>query len=338
MSPRIPKTIRLGAVAGMIAAAFSAHAQTSGDSVQIYGVIDAAAGSFKDAGGSRSSQLTSGNLTTNFFGFKGREDLGGGLYANFTLESYFRGDTGASGRYNGDNYFSRASNVGLGGGFGQVLLGRIGTPLFLHTLAYNPFGGSFSFSPAIRNTFQTTGMIAGDSAWNNAVGYKTPNFQGVTGTLLYSFAETAHGPNTSAAVQYIGNAFSIGLVGQKVEVPFTAGDQTTWQVGSSYDFGYVKAFGQYNKVHDTATGLANANTHDNIGQLGVAVPVGLGNVLASWSEAKTTGALTYNRTFATLGYDYRLSRRTDVYAMLMGDHRTAMSSGSTVAVGIRHAF
>lgn len=330
-------SVRACCLASLLACGM-AHAQSAGDSVQIYGVIDAAAGSFKDAGGDRSSQLSSGNMTTSYFGFRGREDLGGGLYAGFTLESYFRGDTGAPGRYTGDSFFSRASNVGIGGQWGLVSLGRIGTPLFLHTLAYNPFGGSFSFSPAIRNTFQTTGRIAGDSAWNNAVGYKTANLSGFTGTLLYSLKETAHGPNTSAALQYIGNAFSVGLVAQKVEVPFSSGDQTTWQLGSYYDFGPAKVYGQYNRVRTSDTAATGANTRDGIAQVGVSVPVGVGSVLASWSQARTRGALDIERTFATLGYDYRLSKRTDVYAMVMGDHRTAVSNGSTFAVGIRHAF
>ncbi|WP_198969253.1 porin [Xylophilus sp. ASV27] len=315
-----------------------AHAQASGSGVQVYGVIDAAVGSFKDAGGARSSQLSSGNMTTNFFGFKGREDLGGGLYASFTLESYFRGDTGAAGRYNGDGFFSRASNLGLGGQWGQVSLGRVGTPLFLHTLVYNPFGGSFAFSPAIRNTFQSTGRVAGDSAWNNALGYRTPNLHGFTGTLLYGLKESARGPNASAALQYTGKAVSIGLVGQKVEVPFTSGDQTAWQWGGSYDFGPAKVYGQYHRVRTSGTATAAADTRDGIAQLGVSVPAGAGHLLASWSQARTSGALHIERTFATVGYDYRLSRRTDVYAMLMGDRRTAVSSGSTFALGIRHAF
>ncbi|MEH3084960.1 MAG: porin [Xylophilus ampelinus] len=334
----IPLHLLRGAGLCGLLACGTAHAQAGGGSVQLYGVIDAAAGSFRDAGGSRSRQVSSGNMTTSYFGMRGREDLGGGLYASFALESYFRGDTGASARFNGDSFFSRASNVGIGGQWGQLSLGRIGTPLFLHTLAYNPFGGSFAFSPAIRNTFQTTGRIAGDSAWNNAVGYKTANLSGVTGTLLYGLKETARGPNASAALQYIGEAFSAGLVGQKVEVPFAGGDQSTWQLGSSYDFGPAKAYGQYTRVRTSGTGTAAANTRDGIAQWGVAVPVGAGSLLASWSQARTRGGQDIERTFGTVGYDHRLSRRTDAYVVLMGDRRTAVSSGRTFAVGIRHAF
>jgi len=316
----------------------AAHAQSSTGSAQIYGTIDAAVGSFKASGGARTTQLASGNLTTNYLGYRAREDLGGGLYASMTLESYFRGDTGDAGRYTGDTFFSRASNVGLGGDFGLVRLGRVGTPLFTNTLVYNPLAASFGFSPVIRNIFGAAARVAGDSGWNNAVAYNTPNWAGFSGSLMYALAEAAEGANASGALQYSAGAFSIGVVGQQVKVPFKSGEENTWQLGSSYDFGLLKLFGQYTDVRETQTQTTVAGTHDEIAQLGVSVPVGAGALLASWSESRTSGSARFDRSFATVGYAYRLSRRTDLYAMWMVDKLTGNDAASSVAFGVRHAF
>ena len=328
----------VGLAAAMLLSAAIAHAQQAG-SLQAYGVLDISAGSFKDAGSQRSTQVSPGNMTTSFFGFKGNEDLGDGLKALFTLESYMRNDTGAIGRYDGDTFWSRNAYVGLQNGAGTVKLGRSGTPLFFNTMRYNPFGGSFGFSPAIRTFFSYTGKVAGDTAWDNAVAYNSPDLNGFTADLLYGAKEQAQGANSSAAVRYAKGDFSIGLVQQTVKVPFTRGDEKAWQLGSSYDFGVVQVSGLYGQVKEGDTGKSTANTRDKITQLGVSVPVGGNNaIMASWAQAKTSGAFIATRTFVTLGYDQRLSKRTDVYGIVMSDRWTGRDSGSTVAVGIRHAF
>jgi len=324
---------------GLLALTSVAQAQQA-STVQTYGVLDISVGSFKDAGGRRSTQVSPGNMSTSFIGFKGEDDLGGGLKALFALETYVRNDTGATGRYDGDNFWSRNAYVALQGGWGAVKLGRSGTPLFFNTMRHNPFGASFGFSPAIRSFFSYTGKVAGDTAWDNAVAYNSPAFAGGwNADLLYAAKETGHGPNASAALRYADGAFSAGFVAQRVEVPFTRGDETTWQLGATYDFGVLKLMGQHGRVKEEGTNKATANTKDAITQIGVSLPWGpSGAFLASWAQAKTSGAVDAKRTFVTLGYDHKLSRRTDVYGIVMSDRWTKRESGSTVAVGIRHAF
>jgi predicted porin len=330
----LPSRFHFLALAGLLASGLS-HAQSS---VQLYGVLDEAVGSVQASGGKRLMQLSSGNLTTSFWGVRGAEDLGGGLRAEFGLESYLRLDTGEATRYTGDGFFSRAASVGLANDLGALRLGRLGTPLFTNTLLYNPLAASFGFSPAIRNWFGAGAKVSGDTAWNNAVGYTTPTVGGFNAGLLYGLKETAQGANAGAGVNYSAGGFGIGLAGQRVKVPFAAGEETAWQLGSSYDFGPAKVFGQYGRVRETATTLATANTRDRITQVGVSVKAGAGSVLASWSAARTTGALDTRRTFVTVGYDYRLSRRTDVYAMAMSDRLTGQGRGTTWGLGVRHAF
>lgn len=96
---------------GALLCATGAQAQSS---VQLMGLTDVFVGSMKNAGDAGSSKVVnSGGMTTSWFGFKGTEDLGGGLRANFALTSFIKVDSGSQGRFANDTFFSRDANVGL---------------------------------------------------------------------------------------------------------------------------------------------------------------------------------------------------------------------------------
>jgi len=110
----------LTAMAGTTAT-LTAHAQSS---VTVYGIIDTGLTYTSKVGATNSSRfsLDSGDMATSRIGFKGVEDLGGGLSAIFNLENGFNNDTGGLGTAN--TLFDRKSVVGLSGAFGTVTLGR----------------------------------------------------------------------------------------------------------------------------------------------------------------------------------------------------------------------
>lgn len=337
MMMSLAKAARAGAVLSLgLGAAAAAQAQSS---VQLYGLIDMAVGSYETSGGDRTTRAESGGMTTSYLGFKGAEDLGGGLSAVFALDTFLRADTGEAGRFGGDAFWARNANVGLSGGFGTVKLGRAATPLFVSTLLFNPFGDSFGFSPAIRTVYSPTTKVAGDTGWSNGISYSTPNVSGLSATVTYVLKEALQGGNFGGNVLYFNGPVGLTLAWQQVKVPFASGKETAWQLGGSYNFGPVKAFAQYSQVKETTTGTASANTKDKIYQLGATVPVGAGSVLASYGVAKTTptGATT-KRDIFSLGYDHFLSKRTDVYVVYMYDKIKSLDSGNTFAVGIRHRF
>ena len=108
----------------VLAASGAAMAQSS---VTLYGVVDA--GVTYINGKDNWSGVTSGNNLTSRLGFRGTEDLGGGLKANFVLEGGFNldaGDGNSSGAAGTGFEFKRQSTVGLAGNFGEVRLGRAG--------------------------------------------------------------------------------------------------------------------------------------------------------------------------------------------------------------------
>ncbi|WP_019560504.1 MULTISPECIES: porin [Caldimonas] len=311
----------------------AALAQSS--SVQLYGLLDLAIGSYQTSGGQRLGRIESGGMTTSYIGFSGKEDLGGGLAATFTLDHFLRADTGEAARFGGDTFWARNAHVGVSGGFGSVYLGRRATPMFVATLLFNPFGDSFGFSPSIRSYYGATGVLAGDSGWNDAISYASPRLLGAaTVNLQYALKESGNGANVGANVLYFGGPLAAAVAAQQVKKGLTVGKETAYQLGASYTVGAAKLFAQYGRIEErTALDL-----DDDIYQLGLSYRVGAGSLLASWGVRQTTGDAPSKRRMASLGYDHFLSKRTDVYAVYMVDKLRATEAGHTVAVGLRHRF
>src|SRR3954463_10735371 len=93
-------------VAGM--AIMSAGFASAQSSVTLFGVVDAtlAYGSAGGPGGASRFQLTNSGYNSSRLGFRGTEDLGGGLSANFWLEAGFNSDNGAGSATNINNQAS----------------------------------------------------------------------------------------------------------------------------------------------------------------------------------------------------------------------------------------
>ncbi|MFW9616077.1 porin [Aquabacterium sp.] len=349
----------LVAVAALLAAAGAAQAQSS---VKLYGLVDMGVASLEgahDKGDSgRTTQVRSGMMTTSFIGFAGVEDLGGGLKAEFTLESFLAADTGEAGGPNTRNmaggFWSRASNVALSGGFGRVALGQYDNPLFTSGYTYNPFGSSMLVSPTMRH-FYNLGASAADSAalgfdtgWVNSVTYESPNLQGFNVVAQAALKEAA-GSSTKNSYTLAGsyNAGPLSAMLTYVKAGYTSAntaylaDQKVWNLGASYDLGVAKAFLQYSDVKTTRVGTTEEDYKDKIWQLGASVPLNdKAAVLVSFGQKKGKAAgedSTKNEVFS-LGYDYQLSKRTDVYGAFVNERNTDLESGQSVAIGIRHNF
>lgn len=205
------KSLLALAVLGAFAGAASAQS-----SVTLYGVADANVTAAK-GGGERLWSLGSGGLNGSRFGLRGSEDLGGGLKANFVLENGFSIDTGAQGNAGtstatgpatGQRIFGRAAWVGLGGGFGEIRLGRQYTPIGALTDELGPLGTKgadlFAVAGSTGNARYRT---------DNAVNYLSPNLGGLTLNAQYSFqydGAEQNKPNKEAGEHYGINALYKG--------------------------------------------------------------------------------------------------------------------------------
>lgn len=328
------------------------HAQSS---VQLTGVVDMYAGSMKFAGDQdKTNMVGSGGMTTSWFGFKGTEDLGGGLKAHFNLTSFMRADTGTPGRFVNDPFFSRDANVSLSGGFGTVMLGRGLAPNFLPTILSNPLGDSFTFAPLVLHAnvplFNGTGWgtskalgraTPSDTGWSNEIIYSTPSIGGLKANLHYQFGEQT-GSNSSKknvglnALYFAGPLTLTGFYERdQINNPVNAllaNTRKDWMLGGAYDFTVAKAFLSYGQSDED-----NTNAKAKTAQVGASVPLGGGKVLASYAQTKLQ-PVNQSRKTLTVGYDYELSKRTDAYVMIMNDRITSYESGNSFGVGVRHRF
>lgn len=324
-----------GIVFGLAAA--GAQAQSS---VQIYGLIDMSVGSTKAPGGTSVTGVDSGKMSTSFYGFSGTEDLGGGLSAQFKIEGFLRSDVGEQGRFAGDAQFARTSSLGLSHrDFGSISLGRTTTQLFVSTLLFNAFGDSFGYSPSIRHYFASgAGSVSGDTGWNDSIAYSSPTLGGfrfgTTVTTKESAVGVGNGGNWSVGASYGGSGrFAASVVHQNVKKDAAGAvpDTATTQLGASYDFGLAKAFLQYGQIKNTT--LSNRT---RITGAGVRVPVNSGAFVAQYGSMDLRVGV--DRKTLSLGYLHTLSRRTDLYAVVMNDKLDGQSSGGGYSVGLRHRF
>lgn len=311
----------------------------------LYGLIDASASRSRPPGGEYRYQLDNGDMSRSFIGFRGAEDLGGGLKAVFKLESYLRVDSGESGRATGDAFWGRDANVGLSGAFGTTVLGRTVTPFYLATVNFNPFGDSFAFSPSTRQ-YYGNGALLSDRSWNNSLSYTNSNTDApLRVSVSANVPEEAPGApptgrNYAGSLAYISGPFAATLAVERVRntpfaVPLGFRHEVAIQAGASYDFEFMRVYGQAGRVKvDSAS-----DTRTVLYQIGTAIPVGTGLVLASYgrSQARTPSSQITDQT-GSIGYDYFLSKNTDVYVAAMREKTFRLSYGGTLAGGVRLRF
>ncbi len=300
----------------VLATSGAAFAQSS---VSIYGIADVVL--HKDKGAS--AALTSGGVSGSRFGFKGSEDLGGGLKANFLLEQGFSLDSGLA---TAGQAFSRQSYVGLSGGFGEVKVGKIWT-------AYDDISGAIN--PVFDSVLAPTSVWASSAyAANPANGlyYSTPSFGGISGAVSTSLKEATGNTSSAFHVKYEGGPVYAGLAYQIDKVG--AVDTKFTRVNGSYDLGVVKLLAGYGQVK--ADGAADVTDLT----VGADVPLSANLVVsAGYASSKADGAV--RKSSYGLGAAYALSKRTSVYGGLRNDNDAATLAGGVdtrYGVGIKHTF
>jgi predicted porin len=309
--------------AAALVATVAAQAQT----VNVYGNVDVSVGSFEDNLTNRITEVRSGQLTGSFIGFKGQEDLGGGLKAFFKLESTIGVDTGSA----QSNFWGRTSELGLTGAYGTITGGN---SVSLAGRAYDA-QSPFSFFGNMNGVASTVAFHGGNfgAVQTNSLTYTSQTYSGFAGAAQFGTGtEETSSTDKIYALQgtYASGPLAAGLTVTNNDLA----DQNLVQLGGSYDFGSVKAFGQIGRAK-----LA-ANDDLNYFELGASVPVAANcKVLAAWTHGKSDG---YKTDDLSVAYDHTLSKRTGAYAGLVYQSEKFDSfdsdSGISLAVGLRHAF
>jgi predicted porin len=306
------------AVAGLMSGA--AFAQSN---VTIYGIVDMSYlhTSSSDTGAFKSrNALDSGSQSGSRLGFKGEEALGGGNKVGFLLENSIGVDTGSG------PTMVRQSFLYAAGGWGTLAAGRQYTPQFNLVGAVDPFGVG-----TIGDAFFGRGLwIAGTAAkpdtirLDNLIAYISPSFGGFNVVAGYTadgignepaILKTTSGTGDNAKIWAINPNYSngplfVGFNYHKVKMDSVDLNNKVWDLGATYDFGVAKVAGLYGKNKES-------NVLDvNIKQwlLGVTVPMGSGALMASYARFKETEDNAKASKWA-LGYQYDLSKRTNLYAV-----------------------
>lgn len=335
--------IRLPLVA-LLALGTSANNHAQAQSVEVYGLIGAYLGSMKRSGDAHSVRaVNSGGLQTSYLGFRGKEDLGGGTKVIFAAESFFRADTGEQGRNASDPLFSRNAWVGVEGRHGRLTLGRQTNPTYVTTGQLSPFGISVVFSPLVLHSFVAAygSNIVGDTVWNNAIQYGTPELGGFKASVLYGLGEAGGreglanlGLHASLRKDKLFAALSLQRVRVNVSTPLAV-QQEAMVAGASYDFGKVKAYGS------TSHTRVDRGRKNRLYDAGLSLALSANTALmmeAARTSSEAPGAPDTHRTTASIGYDYRLSKRSDVYLIYSYDKRSNAGSAGTTALALRHLF
>ena len=300
--------------AAVLLASVAAQAQ-----VAVYGNVDAFFGRLDFPGqDSATTNVESGIHTGSFIGFKGQEDLGGGLKAFFVLESDIGLDTGAA----ADNFWGRTSELGLAGDFGTIKLGNSRTLGFLANAAYNPF--------PVTGFMNTSQVLNAFGNYTDAITYMSPNLSGFTvGVQAGLSEEDGVKNNIGLAANYNAGPLAIGFN----YADEADGQVDRWQLGASYDFAVAKAFFQYGQNK-----FDGVSEKEKFFQIGVSVPVSAqGTILASYGNIKEGD---WKATDLSVVYDHALSKRTSAYVGIknLRDNGEDPKNGTSFGVGIKHSF
>ncbi|CAB3781723.1 MULTISPECIES: porin [Paraburkholderia] len=378
--------IRLSVIPfALVCAINTAYGQSS---VALYGVIDDSLQFVHNTTDNKGSDanfigMAGGNLQGPRWGLKGAEDLGGGLRAIFQLESGFNPNTGRLNQ--GGRQFGRQAFVGLASDhWGTVTVGRQYDPVVDQVQQFtadNYWGSTFSTPSDVDNNDNS-------SRTNNAVKYTSQTYAGFQVEAMYAFGgvagSTGSGQTWSGAASYSNGPFSLAAGYLRMDNAGSAASRNgSWSAGATSDGTFnsinlpyqsamsiriVSIAGQYVSGPFTA-GLRYSNAqykpdafstfsfteHYDVGagfvsyQLTAATLLGLGY---TFTHASGNGpSASYNQV--SLGADYSVSKRTDVY--VVGAYQRASGTGATATVadydypsgsrsqeiaslGIRHRF
>jgi predicted porin len=342
----------------VLAAAGAASAQSS---VTLFGVVDATL-AFGRGNVSDKNQLTDSGYNSSRLGFRGTEDLGGGMSASFWLEAGINNDDGQGDATNSNNQatgvgaavagrqgltFNRRSTVSLAGGWGELRLGRDYSPQFWNLTVFDPFGTN-----GVGTTQTLNSIITGVTAvrTSNSIGYFLPgNLGGFYGQFQYYMGENNSGTVTEddgngmgLRVGFANGPFNVALATSRTE--YAAGDVRQTNLGGQFDFGVAKLLGHISRDR-------NGPIDGKGWLLGGLFPIGAGEIRASYSRYENDGAGNPETKKLAIGYVHNLSKRTAVYTTwarlkndggaaqaLNGAVTSANSSSSGLDIGIRHSF
>ncbi len=307
-------------IALAVAGAFAAPAFAATSNVDVYGHLSIAV---QDTDASGVDLDLVDNVSR--IGFKGAEDLGGGLKALWQIEQQINATSANNTALGGSGL--RNTFVGLAGGFGTVVMGRHDTPYKMATGKYDIFGDTIGDYNAGRLDGVSLINNVHDARASNAIAYIAPAMGGLTlaGAIVTSMDQLDMGETVDAislAAMYGNGPLTVDFAYQDVD-SFSA----AWKLGAGYKFG------------DTKLGFVYEDSDDAQDQQGwlinAAHAMGPITLKAQYGQVEVGNA---DQDQLVLGADYSLSKRTTAYFVYGQGDNDAGSDVSGWNLGVKHAF
>lgn len=314
-----------------VALAASGAAALARSSVTVYGSVDQYVSHLRSSSGRSVTALEDGALLRSRLGFRGQEDVGGGLYAKFQLEMGINADNGT--QADSTRGFDRQSWVGLAGGWGEVRLGRQN-------------GVIFGRGDYIDFTSRTLGSMINNfgvpSRFDNDIAYISPRVAGFLFEAHYAMAETG-GPAKQAIYQagldYANGPYRVGYAGLYARAPQNAlytGAVRYDNLYANYDYGKGKVYLAFVRSNNSTASSAGNNAGSILGNVGGLVAGNNADVSrffhvwqlsadyrvlpqlrigALWGHIDDRSNSGHSATGGAVAGYYDLSKRTTLYAV-----------------------
>jgi predicted porin len=329
------------ALAAAIGAVFSTSAFAQ-SSVTLYGRLNTTVERIKirDAATGQSTSRTDMNNNASRIGFRGTEDLGGGLKANFTIEHGFDSTDGqAAGRF-----WGREAWVGLSGGFGAVRLGNLpASEAYFATADYVSLHNHDTGTSS--DAFYAHGFRIATGKMSNSIDYTTPSFGGLKLTAQLGVDDGEGDRRQVVAANYDNGGLHVGAGYEAFNGMKSFSLSGLYSLGAFTFGGYFERNSgkvESGTLVDLPTGF---DTKRNNVRLVAMMAVGNGEIHANYGMAgKIANVANSKANQFTLGYNHNLSKRTKVYTYYTKLDQKPGIEGfygpdfDSFALGLRHNF
>ena len=321
------------ALAALTMVCGAAYAQSS---VTLYGVADVGIGKMSG----QKTGMISGNTvnhTTSYIGFRGIEDLGGGLKAGFRLEQYVSLENGATASPGGpfvrSETFGRAANLWLEGGFGQFKMGHAETPSYNAQVIWSAVDDANYSSP-----YGRYGAVGRSSRASSQFSYKTPVFGGFSAEVAF-IAKGDHGDKAKYDLNmiYENGPLAAGFAYNKIQDA-----KANFALGAKYNFGMFALSAGYYDIRNLKNYTLPAGVNMKLAGYSIGGSVNFDNITLAvelqrqhkneiFDQNTTRKFKKY--TDGVVAAKYSLSKRTFVYADYM-----RLENKNNYGLGIQHRF